>query len=53
VARLAEVASPPLRRARDRLLAAASGLGSDRRVRAAQQEDPARLLDGVRRLSGR
>jgi hypothetical protein len=28
VARLAEVASPPLRRARDRPLAAASGLGS-------------------------
>jgi 2-polyprenyl-6-methoxyphenol hydroxylase-like FAD-dependent oxidoreductase len=53
VARLAELASPPLRRARDRLLAAASGLGAERRVRAVQQEDPARLLAAVRRLSGR
>jgi 2-polyprenyl-6-methoxyphenol hydroxylase-like FAD-dependent oxidoreductase len=53
VARLAELASPPLRRARDRLLAAASGLGAERRVRAVQQEDPSRLLEAVRRLSGR
>lgn len=53
VARLAELASPPLRRARDRLLAATSGLGAERRVRAVQQEDPARLLEAVRRLSGR
>jgi 2-polyprenyl-6-methoxyphenol hydroxylase-like FAD-dependent oxidoreductase len=53
VARLAELASPPLRRARDRLLAPASGLGAERRVRAVQQEDPARLLAAVRRLSGR
>jgi 2-polyprenyl-6-methoxyphenol hydroxylase-like FAD-dependent oxidoreductase len=53
VARLAELASPPLRRARDLLLAAAAGLGSDRRVRAVQQEDPARLLAAVRGLSGR
>ena len=53
VARLAELASPPLRRARDRLLAAASGLGAERRVRAVQQEEPSRLLEAVRRLSGR
>jgi 2-polyprenyl-6-methoxyphenol hydroxylase-like FAD-dependent oxidoreductase len=53
VARLAELASPPLRQARDRLLAATSGLGAERRVRAVQQEDPARLLEAVRRLSGR
>jgi 2-polyprenyl-6-methoxyphenol hydroxylase-like FAD-dependent oxidoreductase len=50
LARLADLASPPLRRARDVLLRAASGFGSDRRVRAFQQEDPARLLDAVRRL---
>jgi len=47
LARLADLTSPALRRARDTLLRAASGLGPDRRMRAIQQEDPARLRSAV------
>lgn len=47
LARLADLTSPALRQARDSLLRAASGLGSDRRMRAIQQEDPARLRSAV------
>jgi 2-polyprenyl-6-methoxyphenol hydroxylase-like FAD-dependent oxidoreductase len=51
LARLAELASPPLRAARDRLLPAASRLGAERRLRAVQQEDPARLAAAVSALA--
>jgi 2-polyprenyl-6-methoxyphenol hydroxylase-like FAD-dependent oxidoreductase len=53
LARLADLPSPALRRVRDTLLRVAPGLGSDRRLRAVQQEDPAWLLDAVAGLSGR